>query len=393
MNFYYKGKDLQNNILKGYLEANNKKDVYEFLQKNNIFPFMVSRNFKINFIRKIKIKTLSRFINEWKNLENSGINSQTALLIIKNNEIDHNLKMILNNILLDMQKGIDMSVCFKKYDKYFPYIFLMHLEIGFKKSTIKETLELLDNYYQVQVNSKNKINSALIYPKILLTIFLIIFIVVCRFIIPVFKKMYSIGSINTNNLSFKLLNIFGFIGENIAWIILGVLSLILIFKMLKKINFFKKIKNRLKIILFKKYYKTYYTFLFIESLSLFWNNGFNKFESLKITKRIIPNYFYRLKISEVITMIESGKNLSESLRQVDLFDDAFIEMLGTSETNHFSQERIKNASIYYFKQYDNMINKIIKLIEPCVLVVMSFFVLVLILIIMFPMLNGFGMVM
>lgn len=393
MEYLFKAKDYNNKKYQGYIKSNSKKEVYDYLVKQNLFPYYIVRNYKIFKSKKITLKTLNEFIRQWLSLEKAKIKTQEAIEIICENTIDKTLKNILSQISFDLTKGVNIKESLVKYEKYFPEFFITHIVTGLEKGNLEKTLELLFEYYQNQYNIKKKIKNATVYPKLLIVIFIISFIILCQFIIPSFASLYDELEVETNVIVSILLKCINFLNDNLIWLVILCLFFIILLYHLIKIKKVRYLIDRIKTMLFKKYYNIYYTYLFGESICLLWNTGYNKFESIDILQFCIPNLSYKEKILKLKDDIQKGMSISDGLNKRQLFDIAYRKMFVISEINNFMDDNLSRARDYFKFEYQQVLERRTKLIEPILIGLISILVLGLILIVFLPILSSVKVVM
>lgn len=393
MEYLFKAKDYNNKKYQGYIKSNSKKEVYDYLVKQNLFPYYIVRNYKIFKSKKITLKTLNEFIRQWLSLEKAKIKTQEAIEIICENTIDKTLKNILSQISFDLTKGVNIKESLVKYEKYFPEFFITHIITGLEKGNLEKTLELLFEYYQNQYNIKKKIKNATVYPKLLIMIFIISFIILCQFIIPSFASLYDELEVETNVIVSILLKCLNFLNDNLIWLVISCLFFVILLYHLIKIKKVRYLIDRIKTMLFKKYYNIYYTYLFGESICLLWNTGYNKFESIDILQFCIPNLSYKEKILKLKDDIQKGMSISDGLNKRQLFDIAYRKMFVISEINNFMDDNLTRARDYFKFEYQQVLDRRAKLIEPILIGLISILVLGLILIVFLPILSSVKVVM
>ena len=393
MEYLFKAKDYNNKKYQGYVKSNSKKEVYDYLVKQNLFPYYIVRNYKIFKSKKIPIKILNEFIRQWLSLEKAKIKTQEALEIILENTLNKTLKNILSQISFDLTKGVNIKESLVKYQKYFPQFFITHIITGLERGNLEKTLELLFEYYQNQYNIKKKIKNATVYPKILIGIFIISFIILCQIIVPSIVSLYDDLNIESNTILCVFLNIINYFSKNFIWIIIFTGCFVTLFYFLVKIKKVHYLIDKLKLLFFKKYYNVYFTYLFGESICLLWDTGYNKFESIDILQYCIPNLSYQEKIKNLKDDIEKGMSISDGLNKRQLFDITYRKMFIISEIDNFMDDNLTRARDYFKFEYQQILERRTKLIEPILIGIISVFVLGLILLVFLPILSSVKVVM
>ena len=391
--FFYKGISSDSKKVKGYIKANSKEEALMELKLNEFYIKKIYKDYKLIKEKPIRLELLVNFIEEWINLEKANIVTQDCLEIIKNNATDKKLKMVLTNILINTQLGDFLSTGFLSYEHYFPKLFITQICNGISKGNLYNTLLLLKDYYKNKLIYTNKLKNSLLYPKLLSFLLVIVFLVISKFIIPSFIELFSKSYVEINNITKNVLNIMNFIGNNVIYFFGILIIIILTLKSIKNLYIYRKTADFLKILIFKKYYILYFTSLISSTLCLYWNNGFNKIESISLLEEVIDNVYYKKKIRKMIENIKSGQTLGDSFNESHILDETFCRMIMMGENNNCVENNLMHAANYYKDKMNFYIDKLLKLVEPLFIMVLSVFVLSLILVIFIPILNGFKVVM
>lgn len=388
MDYIFSAKDIKNNKYRGYLKATSKKEVYDYLLSRNLFPYYIARDYKLIKERKIKLKILNELIRQWLSLEKAKVPTQEAIKIISLNINNKLMKNILLQVTFDLSNGINLKDSLEKHRSYFPDFFITHIISGMEKGNLINTLELLFDYYNNKYIIDNKIKNSLVYPKLLILVFMFTFIIICMFIIPTFESLYNSFSTKNNSTFFKIFRIIKFVNSNLQLFILLIIMLFLFLFMIGKLKKVKYLKDYFKTLIFKRYYLIYYTYLFSQSVCLLWDMSFNKFDSIDILKCCIPNLYYQERIINLKEDIEKGLLFSDSLEKNRLFDVAYQKMFKISEYGNFQDNNLKRAAEYYKFEYLQILERRTKMIEPILILFVSILVIGLILFMFMPMINN-----
>ena len=309
------------------------------------------------------------------------------------NASNKRVAQVLQQVILGVESGLSVVDAFDACGDTFPSLFLAVLRIGLERGEMGETLETLSKFYHEQNELKGKISSALIYPKILMVIFLVAFIVVCKFIVPSFYSMFQESNVTLNGLTNGVMKGLIYIGEHLLLFGGFFLGLILLFQLLKRSEVVHQKMDYLKLKFFKRYHQIYYAYLFSETLNLLWYCGYAKNESISLCGQVIPNFYIKRELEVVKRQMEQGMYLGAALEEVQIFDPTLCKMLLIGEQGDFLSTNVLNASRYYHLQYKMMLDRLVKMIEPSIILLMAILIGFIILVIFIPMLNAFRLVM
>ena len=184
-----------------------------------------------------------------------------------------------------------------------------------------------------------------------------------------------------------------FIGNHLLMIGIIIISLFLLYKVLLRSAVIHRQIDLYKLKIFRRIHLIYYSYLFSRTMKLLWECGYSKNESIALCAGVIPNYYVQTSLRVVKDKMEKGSYLGSALQDAKLFDVTLCKMLMNGEQGDFLMANMQNASAYYHLQYQMVLNKLVKLIEPAIILVMALLIGFIILVIFLPMLNAFRLVM
>lgn len=391
MNWKVKTKNINNEIKTYYVDGETKNDVTKGFYDEYIIS--VVRNYEI-VQYKITYKQLKDVVDEWLSLMEAGFDDLSALKIVTNNCYYKKLKNILETILFNILQGSSLDKAFEMHKKHFPNVFMEVLSVSIESNDLKNGLNLISGYLNDEIKNKDKMKNMTLYPKI---IGIIIFVVICilsKFIIPSYVQLFKNNNIEIDNLSNVLIKTFSFIGNNIYLIVLSLLIgmfLFIIIKKNKKVELFlNSLKGQLPIL--KKTIGYLNVYKFCSMTQLLWKNNVNKIKALKIVADSLNDNKMRNKLNKAYNDVVNGLTISESLIKHHIFDNVLIKMFVIGEKNNMMIKNIDNAVKYYKYKYHSQLKRMMTVLEPLLLLVMSLFVMIIILVVFIPMLNAFRMV-
>jgi len=123
----------------------------------------------------------------------------------------------------------------------------------------------------------------------------------------------------------------------------------------------------------------YYNSIFFKSLYITLNSGMLIIPSLELSSKATNSGIFISKIKEVIEQIEKGKKLSESLINTKLLEPLIEQMLITGEKSGNIYYMLDQADKFYSRELEILLERVMKLIEPVMIIVLGGFVFILLL--------------
>lgn len=330
--------------------------------------------------KNIKKDKILLFATQLNSLLKSGLTVAYSINILYLSENDKNFRIILKKILKSLNSGKNIFDSFKNFKDIFGKTFLNMLKIGELSGVFNDSLDNAIEYLEYSLESKRKIISLLIYPIVVLTITLFLLTFLLIFIFPNFISIFEENEIQLPLTTRILL----FLSNNFVYIFfILVFALVTLYLAFRYINNnknlrFKKDKSFLNIFIFGNLLKLSLAEEIFHSLYIFLEAGINIIDALDIISENIDNTYIKLNLLAVRKEINSGENISESLRSLGLFNERFQSFINSGEESGFLSKTFLEISKILKKDYEYKIKKYIALIEPlsiiCLGLIISFIV-------------------
>lgn len=338
---------------------------------------------------KIKLETIVNFTYQFSSMVNAKIPMLKILSNLQKDTMDKNFAAIIEEIKEDLKKGMELADAMKKHPNAFNSIYINMIRAGTESGKLSVTLKQLSIYLKKESITKNKIKSALTYPKFMLFSMLFIVGLLLIQLIPMFERMFKNSNQELPAMTQLLISLSEFLREySLVLIVLGFLIYSGI-KVFLLTNDGKLFFDRLKLNLWfigKLNYKSSIS-KFIRTLGVLSISKIQILKALQLSKSSASNIIIERKIEEIALLIEKGYGISEAFKKVDVFPEIVIQMITSGEESDQLGELLINSSDYYDDQIDNELKSLIDLINPILTIVMGIFIAVVMLAIFMPIFN------
>lgn len=339
-----------------YITLNPEEKIDFFL--NNLSIKVI--NIKVdNFYfssKKFNIDQMITLVDNLYLLVNSGMSLFEALeFLVFNEQVDKFTKGIVTKIYFLVRKGFNYETAFDfpEIDKYFKYT----INISKTTSVLRQNLANLKDYYNNMKLSRSTAEKSLIYPLVVLSSILILLFLLNFFIIPQFSNL--LGYEITLGFSTYML---------ITMLIIFILGLII---------FIVGKKNDLlwiKIPLVKTLYKNYVLHDFTRNVNLLLKSGFTIYNSLEIVLSHIKSHYIYTNFLSVYLDIEKGEDLTEVFSKVKDVKELSLTMSVSKRKGNY-REVFDFLEKFYYSSFKDMAEKIMKMIEPILIIFLSIIIL------------------
>jgi type II secretory pathway component PulF len=376
----------------------NNPNVDTILDIKPVSSINFNLNFNFNFLDnlfayKININLLSFISRQFSQMFFSGLPVNVMFNIFIKTFKNKRIKNIFENILNDINAGVSFYKAFSKYEKNFGSLFVNLIKVGESSGNLDKIFNYLSDYYEYAISMRNKLINVMIYPVLVIIVALVVFGIAMFFVIPKFEQIFAqiIGPERVYKelpfLTITLLKISKFFNQKIFLFKNGVWFYIFIFFtffLAYFISFNLDLKKYLERIILKipvlgKALLFYYNSIFFKSLYITLNSGMLITPSLELSSKATNSGIFINKIKQVIQEIEKGKRLSESLINTKLLEPIVEQMLITGEKSGNIYQMLDHADRFYSRELEILLERVMKLIEPAMIIILGGFVFILLL--------------
>lgn len=380
------------------IKSGSESEVIDTLEKRNfyvldIYKVPVILSFLIEFFnlfetkRGIKLEQLAEIFENLSSIYRSGVPITVGIRDISNSVENKKIKYILEDIHEDLMSGISFYNSIYRYKHIFGDIPVMLIKIGEETGTLEKVLKDISNYYKRINDIKTKTKQALIYPIFTLTFILGAMLFWLIYVFPKMAMFFKEFNVELPFITKAMLAFSEFMKNNIHFIIMAAITVFFLIKFLrKKSNQFKFITDKilLKSPIIGLILKYFYSAFISEYIKVMISAGVTINRSLELMNQLLNNEVYKKALEGANEMIISGQSISESFKAQNIFSPMIVRMIFIGENTGTLDRQFEYISTFFYEKLDNLTQNITKLIEPIVISIVGFFVIVIILSFLMP---------
>lgn len=402
--YHYSARDAHGKSLLGKRYAETPEELAMALMKEDLTPIDISLDEpalsdpqghiqpsllpKVKwFSPKVNQDELYMFCRQMYSLTKAGIPIITAVSKLAETTRDKYLQKILSNVIEDLNRGRMLYLAFSQHPEVFTPFFVNLINVGENTGRLDEVFMHLANYLELQIDTKNKIKSALRYPVMVLAASFIALMIINVFVIPVFSKMFA-NFQGTLPLPTRML----IASSNFIlsyWYILLFIAMIGLFLLRRYIKTpqgaiaWSELQLRIPIIGNLVERIIYVRFARLYALVL--RSGITAVNGLELVAGTLGNPYVEQKVKSVADVIVRGNTIGQALTKAQFFSPLVIQMVVIGEESGNIDGMLDEAADYYQREVNYDLLRLSDAIEPILLVIMAAMVLVLALGVFLPM--------
>src|SRR6476659_5009697 len=340
--------------------------VSQLKPKRSVLKFEITKE-------KLPQGELMHFSRQLSAFVRAGIPLIEALEVIEEEADDKTLRMVLQGVRESLITGDTFSEALRPYETLFPKFYVDMVRAAELTGSLDDVLRELAGYIKRDLEARNKIKSALVYPLVVLVMAIGTVIVLATFVLPRFKVFFE-GFHATLPLPTRMLISFtNFITNYWLYIIIVLALLIAIPMALVRTRAGRRRKDKLVLRLPVVGNVVQYAIIerFCRLLATMMQAGVPLPEAIGVLGDATKNVVFQEGINDVFGAMMRGEGLARPMAETKLFPGAVIQMIKVGENTGTLNEQLTVGSEYYGQELEYKIQRLTALFEPAVIIFMG----------------------
>jgi type IV pilus assembly protein PilC len=380
MRFTYSARTRTGELQNGNIEAGSLDGALNILQRHNLIvvdvqaekemPFLAQR---IKFFQKVKAKEKMIFSRQIATLFAAKIPLVESLRTLSTQMENLFFRDIVQQVAADVDSGTTLSSALEKHPKAFTGFYVHMVRAGEVSGKLEEVFEYLAVHEERDYTIRSKVKSVMTYPIVILSFFILVFVLVLIFIIPPLKDILLSGGMELPFLTKMVL----FFSDAVInyWYLVGIVAasagsgLFYFFTSEQGLDLWDNIK--LKIPIVGKLFQKIYLARFCENLHTLIIGGLPITQSLEVTATVIGSKKYQLIIEQAVEEVRRGNPINAVLKRYPEFPPLVVSMVAVGESTGRLDQTLKNVSDFYQREVSDAIDTLVSLIEPAMIALLG----------------------
>ena len=237
-------------------------------------------------------------------------------------------------------------------------------------------LERISNYLGQQVETRNMVRGAMVYPAIIAVMAVLTTTFLLTFVLPRFQTVFA-GKESLLPLPTKLLLGLSHFLRTYWYLVLGGAggAVFLFFRLIRTPRgrvAFDRFKLRAP--LFRKMFTALYIVRGLHTMGELISAGVPMLETLRITSDVSGNVLYVNMWNNVHQAVKEGEKIASPLARQNLLPRNVVQMVTAGEESGKLGEVLRDVAEYYAAELRAVIKAVTAMIEPIMIVAMGFIV-------------------
>lgn len=372
--FVWEGTDKLGRKLKGEMLAAGEAVVRQSLRRQGINVTKVGKQSIFAKGKRITEKDIALFTRQLSTMVRAGVPLLQSFEITARSHSNPSLQRLLGAIKADVESGTALNQAFRRHPQYFDALFCNLVEAGEQAGILDTVLDRIASYKEKILAIKGKIQSALMYPTIVMVIAFIITAAIMLFVIPTFKQLYEGGGGELPALTAGVI----FISDLFVewwWVIFGALTggFTALAQFFKRSKEFRNQVDRLslKMPIFGPLIEKATISRWARTFASLFAAGVPMVDALESVAGASGNYVFEEATLKIRNDVATGASLTTSMQVAKVFPNMLIQMVSIGEESGSLDSMVEKVADYFEREVDDAVAGISSLIEPLIMVVLG----------------------
>ncbi|OFZ29797.1 MAG: type II secretion system protein GspF [Bdellovibrionales bacterium RIFCSPHIGHO2_01_FULL_40_29] len=395
--FEYKGLTRDGNNTKGVIDSENLRTARMKLKKDGIFVVAIADKKKSTAQKKssargrsgsVPVKDLSLMTRQLATLIKANVPLVEALTAVSEQVENPILSEALADCKNMVNEGLSLHKAFAKYPAVFSPIFLSMAEAGEMSGTLDVILIRLAEFTESQAELRQRIQSAMTYPIIMLVVITLVIFGLFTKVLPEILAVFESFPDMTLPWYTQAISATSQVFINNWYFFAGFIVIsILLFTNWKNSTEGRKSWDAisLKLPLAGEIIRMVAISRFTRTLATLLNGGVPMLNALDIVRNVVDNHVIALAIDEAKSNISEGESIAGPLKKSGHFPPLVVHMVNIGEKTGDLENMLTLVADAYDFQVKSKVDTITTILNPFMTLLIGIVIFVIVLSIIVPM--------
>lgn len=402
--FEYTGKTADGKYVRDYFSAYSKVEVHSFLLSEGMEVYSIRTDkwirllhaYDMNVSTKFKNKDLIFFLTQLSTYIKSGIPLVDSLKTLSRQYRNKGYHRVFRSLIYNLAMGDSFSVALEKQGQSFPQLLINMIKTSEMTGSLPEVLDDMADYYTETEKTRKAMLSAMLYPIIILVVSVAVLVFVMVWVIPQFVAIFeSMDAAQIPAITQFVLNVSNYLKTNWLSLIITIVVVVITFMWLyKNVRAFRRFIQwfLMHIPVVKDIIIDNEVTMFTKTFASLLEHNVYITDSMDILNKITNNEIYKGMITSTMANLAKGDKISKAFEGQWAFPIPAYEMLVTGEKTGELPQMMKKVSDYYQDLHRNTVQRVKILVEPVLIILLTFVVGVIMLSVVIPMFQMYDLV-
>jgi type IV pilus assembly protein PilC len=362
-------------LRKGSMEAESEDAVNQRLRAQQLQPTKVKKKSKaleFQIGTGVGNKDIVTFTRLFATMIDAGLPIVQCLDILQGQTDNKFFSNILKDVKSSVEQGATFSDSLRRHPKVFDHLYVNLVQAGEVGGILDTILNRLAVYIEKAMKLRRQVRGAMVYPSIVIFVFIGVLTILLTFVIPGFENMFKdFGSKDELPvLTRGVMAVSRFFVGNVLWFFLGLTGIIVGMSYTYRTPRGKKLihKTMLRLPVVGDVLRKIAVARFTRTLGTLLSSGVPILDALEIVAKTAGNVVVEEAIMYSRARIAEGKNMAQPLMETNVFPPMVVQMVGVGEQTGALDAMLNKIADFYEEEVDVAVSAMTSLIEPVMMV-------------------------
>ena len=347
------------------------------------------RDIELPFMGNPTAKDMAIFCRQFQSILRAGVPVSSVLSMLSQQTENKKLVAAIREMQADIEKGETLAGSMRKHPKIFSAMLCNMIAAGEESGNLEESFGQMEAWFDKAKRTKAAVGKAMAYPIVLIIVMIVVLIVMMVKVIPGFLVTFEEMNMELPKVTLAVMAVSDWFVK--WWWLLSILLAVLVIGgiLFKRTNkgqhFYGWLARKLPVVKLLTVRSSSATFC--RTLALLLGSGLSLTESLELVASNMTNIYFREAVQTCRAMVSQGWPLNAALRDTGLFPPMVYNLVAIGEETGDLQGMLLKTADYYDEEVQDATAKLLSLMEPCIMLFLAVFVLIIVLSIFLPMMN------
>lgn len=381
MKLNYKARTKEGELQVGSIEAASREAAMNIVSGHDLFILSMEEEKQshwydqvLAFMNRVKQKDMMIFTQQFATLLDAQVPLGEALRTLQKQTRNVTLKETLFEVASDIDAGLSLSQSLEKYSDVFSPFYVNMVRSAEVTGRMNQTMTFLADYIEKEVDITSRVYNALIYPAIMVVLFIIVAAIMATVVLPQIEPIFTQAGVPTPLFTQIIMSTANLLANWWYVVVIAIVALTGFVVDYIRTDEGKVVVDEvvLRIPVVNGLLKRMYVSRFAESVSVLTRGGIPIAQSLEISGQTIGSVIYRDTLHQIAEDVRRGELLSQSLaKNEEYFPPLVSQMVAVGESTGRLDDLLEKIAAYYTREVDGVVANLVELIQPILMVVIG----------------------
>ncbi|MDQ6710003.1 MAG: type II secretion system F family protein [Candidatus Dormibacteraeota bacterium] len=317
-------------------------------------------------VYKVSQNDIILFTRQLATFVNAGVPMSRALSTIAEETGSALFKRVILAVLDDLERGQNLSETLAKHPTVFPTLYVDLIRVAELTGNLESTLKELAKYLRRDTNTIRRVQSAMIYPAVIMVVAGVVIIIMVFFALPAFVKIFAEFKVQLPLPTRILIGIVAFVQK---WVFAiagtgGAIAAAIFFTLRTQRGLYAKDVIALRMPIFGPIVLSAVLNRFSRTLSMVLKAGVPLGQTFDAVIAATANRVFQRGLGTVKEQMTGGEGFAGPLVRTGLFPPMLTQMIRVGEETGTLDTYLEQAAEFYEEELEYRIRAMTALIEP-----------------------------